>query len=132
MRNAEVSVRRKERDKLNIEDIKTLIWDKTFGECTHLLDTLHDRSIQLTEVDHYFMSIQDMKWELQSLIFGVQKCINPSRPCSLHWIDDVIQHIRHYWTSLTLSKAAAVVIILKTKLCLTGDFRAIETLANQV
>lgn len=132
MKNAEASVRRKERAKLAIEDIKTLIWDKAFGECTILLDILHDRSIQLAKVDHYFRSIQqNMSWELQTLNRGVQKCIGLS-VSSVHWIDGVVQHIHHYWTSLTLSRAAAVVITLKTKLCLTGDFKAIETLANQV
>lgn len=133
MKNAEISVRRKERDILDIKDIKTLIWDEAFRECNHLLDTLRDRSIQLAEVDSYFKSIQkDMTWELRRLNSGVLKCNYPSKTCSSPWIDDVVQHIHHYWTSLTLSKAAAVVIALKTKLCLTGDFKAIETLANQV
>ena len=133
MKNAEASVKRKERPTLGIEDIKTLIWNEAFGECNQLLNTLHDRSIELAQVDHYFKLIrQDMIGELQRLNIGVLKCIDPSISCSLHWIDDVVQHIQDYWTSLTLSKAATVVIDLKTNLCLTGDFRAIETLTNQV
>ncbi len=133
MKNAAASVKRKERVELTIKDIKTVIWEPAFSECKHLLDSLRDRSIKLREVDYYFKSIQqDMSWQLKSVYNGVNKCINPNFTQSSLWIDDVVQHMQEYWSLLTLSKAASVVITLKEKLCLTGDFKAIETLVNQV
>ncbi len=126
------SAKKNERGKLTIEDIKVAIWDPTFMECVSLLNSLCDRSILLVDVDSYFKSIkQDMKWELRRLNAGICKC-DSSQTSSNTWIDDIVQLINEYWSLLTLSKAASVVITLKNKLCLTGDFKAIETLADQV
>lgn len=133
MKNAALSVRRKEKTKLAIPDIVTAIWEPTFLECTTLLDTLYYRSIKLVEVDHYFKSMQqNMKWELETLCTGIHLCVQSHEQNNLRWIDGVVQHIEDYWSLLTLSKAAGVVMELKNKLNLSGDFKAIETLANQV
>lgn len=133
MKNAAASVKRKEREKLTIEDIKTVIWDPTFTECVSLLNSLSDKSILLVNVDFYFKSIQqNMEWQLRILNAGIDKCDSSQTPSHTKWIDDAVQHIKDYWSLLTLSKAARVVITLKNKLGLTGDFKAIETLADQV
>lgn len=134
MKNAAASVKQKKRAELTIEDIRIVIWDKTFQECNYLLDSLHDRSIKLFEVDSYFKSIQqqELVWQLKRLNAGVVKCVRLDESHNLLWIDGVVKHIHDYWSLLELSKAARVVIQLKTKLCLTGDFKAIDTLANEV
>lgn len=134
MKLAATSVKRKEQLELTIEDIKCVIWDPTFTECKKLLDTLHDRSIKLAEVECYFRNSrhEDMTWQLRELSTSVHKCACADRPNNSRWIDGVVQHICDYQSLLTLSKAATIVLTLKTKLSLTGDFKAIETLAKEV
>ena len=133
MKNAANSVKREEREDVTVNDIKILIWDKAFEECDYLLSSLKDRTMKLDEVDGYFRSIKmkELTWQLRRLCSGVHKCVGTYQGDEA-WIDSAVQHIKDYWTSLTLSKAAAVVITLKNKLCLTGDFVVVETLANQV
>lgn len=132
-KKAATAVQRKERSKLVIEDIKTVLWIPTFEECVYLLKSLHDRSILLEDIDKYFESIkQEMNWHLKKLNTGIRQCGNTQTPESGQWIDKAVEHINEYWSLLTLSKAAEIVIELKNKLGLTGDFKAIERLAYQV
>ncbi len=123
----------KERAELVIEEIRTVLWDGSFEVCNYLLDSLHDRNIKLSEVDHYFRPIEeDLPEQLQKLSTGVHNCINPGKSTDFKWIGDVVQHVKDYWSLLTLSEEAKAVIVLKTKLSLTGSFTAIEALTDQV
>ncbi len=132
MKKAAASVKRNERAELTVEDIKTAIWDPAFRECNYLLESLRDRSIKLIEVDCYFKTREERKLQLQRLCSGVCKCISPDKWSDFGWIDDAIIHMESYWSLLNLSKAARVVMELKARLDLSGDFEDIETLAIEV
>ena len=120
---------------LTIEAIKSVLWDPTFTECNELLDTLQDRSIKLHEVDRFFRDSkhEDIAFQLRELSTSIHKCVCADRTkCNLRWIGGAVQHICDYQSLLTLSKAASVVLTLKAKLSLTGNFKAVETLAKEV
>ena len=131
MENAAASVKQNDRAKLTIEDIKTVLWDGTFMECNNLLNSLQDRSIQLSLADLYFRPLQlDLRRQIEKLSTGVLECLG--KPDNIQWIDSVVQHIQDYWSLSTVSEQAKDVITLKTKLSLSGVFKPIETLAKQV
>ena len=119
------------RAQLTIDEIRTVLWDGTFEACYRLLQTLRDRSIKLSEVDHYFKHNGDeFPEQLRKLNVGLHQCINKQSDCS--WIDDSVHHIRDYWSLLTLSEEAKAIMSLKKRLSLTNDFTAINSLTDQV
>lgn len=118
---------------LTIEEIKTVLWDGTFEACHCLLQALQDRSIKLSEVDHYFRRIKDeFPEQLRKLNLGLHKCIDPNKQIDSSWINDCVHHIRDYWSLLTLSQEAKAILKLKSRLSLTNDFTAIKALTDQV
>ncbi len=139
MKNVAASIERNERAELTIEDIRTVLWDGTFNECSDLLDSLYNRTIKLREVDHYFGGVkqlsivsEELKSHLLELCRGVYNCTNSDKLNNLKWIDDVVQDICCFWSMLTLTKEARAVIELKSNLSLTDDFKKVEILANPV
>ena len=127
-----VSVKRREGVELTLEDIPTAIWDPAFRECNYLVDSLRDKTIKLSEVDHYFKAQADRKLQLQRFCVGIRVSIGSETKTDLEWIDDAVRHMEDYWSLMNLSKAARVVVELKGKLALSGDFVAIEILLNEV
>ena len=141
MKNVAASIERNERADLTIEDIRTVLWDGTFNECSDLLDSLYYRTIKLREVDQYFGDVKQssivsgiLKSHLLELCIGVYNCTNSDNVMlnNLTWIDSVVQDICCFWSMLTLTEEARAVIELKTKLSLTDDFEKVEILANLV
>lgn len=126
------SKKRKEGVELTLEDIPTVIWEPAFRECNCLVDSLRKKTIKLSEVDHYFKTLIDRKLQLQRFCSGIRVSIGSENKTNFEWIDDAVRHMEDYWSLLNLSKAARVVVELKEKLALSGDFKAIEILANEV
>lgn len=123
----------KSKSKLTIQSIRTDIWDPCFQECQTLLHSLRDRTIFLSKVDHYFKGVEDMKKQLRILHTGFRRCAPDQNSTEdIPRINSAIDCIEKYWSLCRLAKAAEVVIDLKEKLSLTGDFSLIETLAMQV
>ena len=127
------TAKRKSGSDLTIPDIKTEIWEPAFTECQTLLDSLRERTIQLSVVDRYFKSVDHKKRMIQSLYVGVEKCMNNEvRDHDPRWITVAVDLMDKYWSLRELVEVADVVLNLKGKLGLTGDFTLIETLAKQV
>ena len=121
------------RTPLVIEDIKTKIWYPTFEECKHLLDSVRDRSIKLTEVDYYFRQFERREMILQRLNNGMRKCLGAAgHSKKLDWIKTAVHFMEEYWSLLNLADAAKTVMSLKSKRKLSGDFILIETIAKKV
>ncbi len=139
MKKVAASIERNERADLTIEDIRTVLWDGTFKECSDLLDSLYNRTIKLREVDHYFGDVRQLsttfdplKSQLQKLCTGINDCINSDKQYRLSLIDDVVQDICCFWSMFTFTEEARAVIELKTKLLLSDDFEKVEILVNPV
>ena len=118
---------------LTIPDIKTEIWEPAFTECQRLLDSLRERTIQLSVVYCYFKFEDHKKKMIQSLYAGVEKCMN--NEVSDHdprWITVAADLMDKYWSLRELAEVADGVLNLKGELGLTGDFTLIEILAKLV
>jgi hypothetical protein len=117
---------------LTIMDIKTSIWEPTFKECLTLLDSLHSRSIKLTDVDRHFLNIKEREKEIRCLHDGVTKCLGPQKSMSLEWIKTAVKLMDEYWSLLNLADAAKILLTLKDSLSLSGDFSLIQAIADEV
>ena len=117
---------------LMIMDIKHKIWEPTFRECLNLLESLHDRSIKLVDVDRHFSKIKEKEKELRCLNDGVTMCCNLKKNQNLDWIHTAVNLMKEYWTLLSLAEAARILISLKDRLSLSGDFSLIQTIAEEV
>ena len=123
----------KSQSELSIQSIKTDIWDPCFQECQTLLNSLRDKTILLSRVDHYFKGVENIKAQLRTLHAGVHLCA--PEQASKKDVSDIysaVDRIEKYWSLCRLATAAETVMDLKEKLVLTGDFSLIETLAMQV
>ncbi len=125
--------RKKSESELTIASIKTDIWDPSFHRCRTLLDSLQDKSIKLSEVDQYFKEVKDRERQISALYSGVEMCINwRVIGDGRQWISIAIHLMDRYWSICELAKAAEVVMDLKEKLKLCGNFSLIEGIASQV
>ena len=125
--------RRKSESELTIASIKTDIWDPSFHRCLTLLDSLRDRSIKLSEVDQYFKEVKDREHQISVLCSGVEMCNNGRVIGDGHqWISTAVHLMDKYWSICELVKAAEIVMDLKEKLKLSGDFSLVEGIASQV
>ena len=116
--------------KLTVQVIKTALWEEAFKECSKLLDSLNDRSIQLSEVEKYMRPIKEnITSELEKLSTSVHECNSKVNKFNLR---DVVQHINDFWSLLNLSEEARAVMELKKKLLLDDNFDSVMTLTNQV
>ena len=133
MWNAHMRTAVKSQPQLSIQSIKTDIWDPCFQECQTLLNSLRDRTILLSRVDHYFQGVQDIKTQLCALHAGVRLCApEQNNKKDIPHICSAVDHIEKYWSLCRLAIAAEIVMDLKEKLVLTGDFSLIESLAEEV
>ena len=126
----------KENPNLTINDIVTKIWNPAFQECCRVLDSLHDHSMKLKEVNDRFHHYDDgnvIVVHLEKLYKGVELCCNRAphakRPV---WIDSAVDRMQQYWTLSRYADAAQTVLQLKENLGLTGDFSLMETIAKKV
>ena len=124
---------RKPESELTIASIKSDIWDPSFQRCIALLDSLRDRSIKLSEVDQYFREVKDRERQISALCSGVEMCKDGRVFGDGHqWISTAVDLMDRYWSICELAKAAEIVLELKEKLKLSGDFSLIEGIASQV
>ena len=121
---------------LTIPDIASKIWEPAFKECCRILDSLQNCSIKLQEVDDLFVNYkgpQVIQDNLHKLHKGMELCCDrrPPQVCPL-WIRNAVERMQQYWTLSRYAKAAEMVLNLKKRLGLTGDFSQMETIATQV
>lgn len=131
----EAHMEKASKSELCIEDIKTQIWNPAFRECVTLLNSIREQTIELNQVDHYFKILdqQKIKRELVQLHSGIMQCRTGKKEKFDHeWIDEAVNLMERYWSLHTLAGAAKIVMTLRDDYSLTGDFRLIETLAQQV
>ena len=118
------------KETLTFDDVVAKIWNPVFEECCKLLDGIQSRSIKLKEVDKYFRDIEHITDHLKNLYYAIEDCRNQNPDCS--WISAAVSHIEQYWSLCKQAKAAKVVLELKQRLDLTGDFEVIEAVADKV
>ena len=121
---------------LTIEGVVEHLWEPTFEECLRLLDEIRDLTILLSSVDIYFLQYDDERHiiaHLFSLYSGIEMCKNNRRPRSHPmWLRRAVHLMVQYWKLCQYTKAAKVVIDVRIKLKITGDFSLMRTIATKV
>lgn len=132
----EAHMRKASKSEMCIEDIKTHVWEPTFRECTILLESIYNKTIELSQIDHYFKPFKNQKKrekELMLLHSGISQCIGERVDSNnVSWVHVAVDLMEKYWSLHTLADAANIVLTLRDSFSLTGDFGLIETLAQQV
>ena len=118
---------------LTFEAIVNKIWNPVFEECAQLVDSIQSRSIKLKYIDHYFGCLGSKKLlaHFKALYVAMEACHGRAGR-SPAWIRIAVDRMHQYWSLCSQAKAAKVVLELKGKLCLTGDFRVIEGVAGEI
>ena len=121
---------------LTLEGIVDHLWEPAFGECMSLLKNIRERTILLSEVDHYFLQYKDKQKivsHLFSLYTGVEMCCNNLKPSNLpRWLRVGEQLMVQYWKLCQYAEAAKVVLNVSEQLKISGDFSLMKTLATKV
>lgn len=122
-------------NELNIQQVVTEMWEPTLAASAKLIDSFFDRSIKLSDVDIYFKNsdrdkIQEHIYRLHK---GVQFCYNNHLDSECPgWIKSAVHLMHQYWALQKTAEGATLVLELKQKLNLHGDFSLIEVLADKV
>lgn len=120
---------------LTIADIIPKLWDPIFKECKKLIDGIYNRDIKLKDVDYYFRSIKQRSFapSIKNLHLAIESCdINWKVDKECDWINKAVVLIEHYFALCNQADAANIVLKLKEKLNLIGDFTVIENVAKNL
>ena len=120
---------------LTFSDVVKNLWNPVFTECCQLIDSVKTRSIKLGDVDYHFRHMQEegsVCEHLRNLHKAVEVCRHGRPPGQTDWIQTSVNLMEQYWSVREQGKAANIVLKLKERLQLTGNFEIIEYVANQV
>ena len=112
------------------------IWDPVYSQCSVLVESIEHKNIKLKEVHkvyEYIRKKDDIKFQLHRLYLALERCQNRT-PSSVapQWISDCIIHMNCYLSLCRQSDAAKLILELKSKLGLFGDFSLVERVEKQV
>lgn len=119
---------------LTFHEVVIKIWDPVFSECCQLVDDVRKGNIKLKKVDYYFQPLNvsgTVSHHLKSLYTAVEAC-RSKKAQSFSWIQSSVDLMEQYWALCKQAKAAKIVLDLRDKLQLTGDFKVIEDIASRV
>jgi len=121
---------------LSIKTFVPIIWEPIYAKCVLLITSLQDKSIKLVEVCNIYKEyvgtkgdVKDQLFLLHSALESCQGRIPKSNP--EQWMEDVVYHMDNYLTLRKQSSAANLLLELKDKLHLSGDFTVVDTVAKQ-
>ncbi len=113
-----------------------LIWDPFFMKCCELLTDIKDRSIKLREIhriENDCTKSDLLESQLLLLCCGLEGCKKyESSGNSHHWISVSVKQIKTYLSMCDQAKAADIVLQLRKKLKLSGNFDIVEYVAHKV
>ena len=119
--------------KLTFEEVATKVWDPVFEECSELVDSVRGRTLKLKKVDSYFLQLKvgSVSQNLKDLYTAVEACRNKTEENS-GWIQRSVDLMEQYWALCKQVKAANIVLELRDKLKLAGDFEIFQDVASRV
>ena len=119
---------------INLQNFVDMVWEHSFQRCCELMENIKDRNIQLREVqeiEKQCVKHDNLEHQLQVLYDGLQEChgYELSRPL---WISDAVYQIKSYLSLCSQATAADMVLQIKSKLELSGNFGIVEHFAHSV
>ena len=122
--------------KVNLENFVEIIWKPFFNKCCLFINSIRDSSIKLKEIDeieNHCTRFEKLEGQLLKLVCGLEVCQGLSSSTVDHsWISKPINQIQTYISLCKQAKAAHMVLQIKEKLELTGDFNIVEHVAHKV
>ena len=118
---------------LTFSDVVTDIWNPVFIKCCELLESVHERSIKLKDIDKYFYQHKGnhLNIILEDLFKAIEACYHRTGS-DYRWIRPAVHHMDQYWSLCEQAEAAHTVLHLKDSLKLRGNFEVIENVASKV
>ena len=106
------------------------------NECKQILVTLEQRTMTLEDVEKYFWKFDEneLYLNLLKLCQGIRECFPSEKSISdgRNWVHLAVSDIQVYQKISGYMKAAQTVLELRNAMNWTGDFTAVDTLAQQV
>ena len=116
---------------LTISGVHSSVWQPAFQECCVLLEHLRTHTIELALVDkHLKYRGHQLTHEIHYL-FNAVNAISGSNG-NPFWIKGTVKKLEDYWKLCTYQNAANSILVLKQTMDLQGDFKIVETLAQEV
>ena len=121
---------------LSLASFVTDIWEPVYSKCLSFVESVRLKTIKLGEVHNIYEYVGDkeeVKTHLHFLQSALEKCQN-RKPVSVppKWMHDAIEHMGFYLSLCDESHAANLILELKTKLRLGGNFEMVEKVAKQM
>ncbi len=122
---------------LSLQNFVVLIWNPVYSECELLINSLKDKSIKLEEVrkiyEKYINHNENVTEQLYLLHSALELC-EERNPSSMPpaWIKDTVDHMNNYLSLCKQSSAVRLILELRDRLNLTGDFTVVEDVVNQI
>jgi len=112
------------------------VWIPTISCCKSLLSKLHNKSVTVTTIEE-LSQIENFADNLSSLCTVMLKCYpdDVNVPPPQQWVPQLMVHIskfREISNNPKCTEATTVILRVKNSLSLTGDFKIIECLADNV
>ena len=117
---------------LQLVDVVEHVWEPAFKKCCAFLESLHDKSIRLAEVDKLdSFTKEKLILEIKQLEKAICHCTRATIPDG-KWIESCVKRIQEYRSLQQHASAAKAFLDLKVTLELSGDFDIVERLAAKV
>ena len=120
---------------LTQEDVCTMVWMPTVEFCQCFVTELKNKTMLLSRIEEIFggdCEVADIETYSVSLVKALSSCFPEQVSPNTNWIKPVCKQIEHFHLSLKCTKCAKAILQVQSHLELTGDFRLIKDLANQV
>ena len=122
---------------LSLQNFVVSIWNPLYNKCELLINSLKDKSIELVEVrkiyEKYINHGENVVEQLYLLHSALELC-EERNPSSMPpaWIKDTVDHMNNYLSLCKQSSAARLILELRDRLNLTGDFTVVEDVVKQI
>ncbi len=126
----------KSKVQVNLQNFVEDIWNPFLKKSCIFIESIRDRSIKLREIDEiesHCTKSDQLENQLLRLFCGLEACHGRSSLIADHsWILKPVNQIQTYISLCEQAKAARMVLQIKEKLELTGDFDIVEHVAHKV
>ena len=126
----------------SLEKFVPMIWDPVYIKCCELRDGIKEKSIKLKEVHNIYSEYMGNKGEINKgevkeqlhLLQSALEVCQDQTPSSLPppWIEDAVNHMENYLSLCTQASAANLILELRDKLELSGNFNLVENVAQKI
>ena len=121
---------------LSMKEVVPSIWDPVFSECCKLLQCIENKSIKLKEVHNVTKCIgrqHNITEQLHQLHSAVELCMGRSPTTNAPpWISAAVRLVEFYLSLCKQADSAKLVLCLRDKLKLSGNFDVVEAVVSKI